>query len=115
MFWAAALLHSGQPARPYRLMFPIATDATGFARASRELSALVSPDIWAMIESVQPFHGGDQAHTAPLAVLQWLVAKADPLVPYQASELLSVLARLALFCHGQGQPSRAWLEPATID
>lgn len=44
-----------------------------------------------------------------------LVAKADPLVPYDAAELLSVLSRLALFCHGQGQPSRAWLEPSTID
>ena len=25
-----------------------------------------------MIESLQPFHSGDRAHTAPLAVLQWL-------------------------------------------
>jgi hypothetical protein len=71
-FWAAAMLHSGQPARPQRLMFPIATKADGFARTARELSSLVAPDLWAMIESLQPFRSGDRAHTAPLAVLQWL-------------------------------------------
>lgn len=45
-----------------------------------------------------------------------LVAQADPVVPYDAAELLSVLARLAIFCDGHGvTDTRAWLEPTTID
>ncbi|MFD0200063.1 MULTISPECIES: hypothetical protein [Saccharothrix] len=45
-----------------------------------------------------------------------LVLRADPLVPYDAAELMSVLARLAMFCdgHGVAEP-RSWLEPSTVD
>lgn len=71
-FWAAAVLHSGHPQRPQRVMFPIATDASAFARMSRELRPLVSAAFWELVEAVQPFHGGDQAHTSPLEVLRWL-------------------------------------------
>jgi hypothetical protein len=44
------------------------------------------------------------------------VLQADPLLPYDAAELMSVLARLAMFCDGHGvTDTQAWLEPATID
>lgn len=71
-FWAAAVLHSGQPRRPQRVMFPIAADASAFARMSRELRPHVAAAFWELVEAVQPFHGGDLAHTAPLEVLRWL-------------------------------------------
>lgn len=71
-FWAAAVMHSGQPARPHQLTFPITTDATSFARKTRELSSLVAPEVWELVDAVQPFHGGDQAYTSPLEVLRWL-------------------------------------------
>ncbi|PFG48262.1 hypothetical protein ATK36_3341 [Amycolatopsis sulphurea] len=45
-----------------------------------------------------------------------LVVQADPMVPYDAAELMSVLARLAVFCDGHGiTGSAGWLEPATVD
>ncbi|MCE7005053.1 hypothetical protein LWC34_19795 [Kibdelosporangium philippinense] len=45
-----------------------------------------------------------------------LVSQASPGVPYETAELMSVLARLAMFCDGHGITSAAeWLEPTTID
>lgn len=45
-----------------------------------------------------------------------LVIRAQPSVPYKASELLSVLARIAVHCymHGITQPNE-WLNPARVD
>ncbi|MFI5588384.1 hypothetical protein ACIA5G_25250 [Amycolatopsis sp. NPDC051758] len=54
------------------MQFPITTKASSFADVRRKLSALVLPDFWAAIEALQPFHGGDRAHTSPLEVLRWL-------------------------------------------
>ncbi|WP_158894136.1 hypothetical protein [Amycolatopsis anabasis] len=71
-FWAAAVMHTGQPAKPTQVQFPITTRASSFAIAEQKLRTLVAPDVWALIEAMQPFHGGDQAHTAPLEVLRWL-------------------------------------------
>jgi hypothetical protein len=71
-FWAAAVRHSGQPAKPTQLQFPIHTSASNFTRTERTLRPLVAPDIWTLIEQMQPFHGSDRAHTAPLEILRWL-------------------------------------------
>ncbi|PXY35263.1 hypothetical protein BAY59_04755 [Prauserella coralliicola] len=71
-FWAAAVQHSGRPARPAQLGFPITTRASAFARQARELRELVSPEVWRVVEATQPFHGGAEAHTSPLEVLRVL-------------------------------------------
>ncbi|MFF7473366.1 hypothetical protein [Streptomyces sp. NPDC008092] len=46
-----------------------------------------------------------------------MVRLADPLLPYQARELLSALAQLALFCNGEGLPGKAevWLVREVIE
>ncbi|MFJ8550874.1 hypothetical protein [Streptomyces sp. NPDC093676] len=46
-----------------------------------------------------------------------VVRLADPLLPYQARELLSVLTQLALFCNGEGLPGKAevWLSREAIE
>ena len=71
-FWYAANNHSGPPDKPNLVVFPIATTAKQFKRYRDDLSALVSPQVWEAIESIQPLHGEERAHTHPLAILQWL-------------------------------------------
>ncbi|GAB3497150.1 hypothetical protein [Amycolatopsis cihanbeyliensis] len=45
-----------------------------------------------------------------------LVRRAGPDLPYGAAELMSVVAKLGMFCDGHGiTDPRAWLDPATID
>ena len=45
-----------------------------------------------------------------------MVSRAGPGLPYDAAELMSVLARLAMFCDGHGiADPMSWLEPTTID
>ncbi|AEK45977.1 hypothetical protein [Amycolatopsis mediterranei] len=70
--WTAVVMHSGRPAKPNQVQFPITTKASSFSEARRKFSALVVPDFWAVIEALQPFHGGNRAHTSPLEVLRWL-------------------------------------------
>jgi len=70
--WEAVLTHSGPPAKPQQVQFPIATAADKFRQPTADLAPLVSPKVWELVESVQPFHAGAQAHTAPLEVLRWL-------------------------------------------
>jgi hypothetical protein len=70
-FWDAVIAHSGPPTRPNRVAFPITATAKSF-RGVGDLKALVAPQVWEVVEAMQPFHGGDEAHTAPLEVLRWL-------------------------------------------
>ncbi|MFE2541857.1 hypothetical protein [Actinacidiphila glaucinigra] len=46
-----------------------------------------------------------------------MVLIADPLTPYKARELLTALAQIALFCHGEGLPAAAevWLSREVIE
>ncbi|MER5909838.1 hypothetical protein ABT124_04860 [Streptomyces sp. NPDC001982] len=46
-----------------------------------------------------------------------VVHLADPLLPYKARELLSALAKLALFCNSEGLPGKAevWLSREVIE
>jgi hypothetical protein len=67
------------------------------------------------VETFVP-HDAGPAWTRVAPAVRALVLQADPLVPYDAAELLSVLARLAMFCDGHGvTDTRAWLTPTTID
>jgi hypothetical protein len=70
--WAAVDAHTGPPLKPRQVHFPITTKQTEFNDAARKLAPLVGPDVWALVERVQPLHGGDLAHTDPLAVLHFL-------------------------------------------
>lgn len=70
--WAAVHEHSGPPAKPKQIEFPITTDAAVFQNVAKKLQRLVAPDVWDMIKEMQPFHGGRLAHTVPLEVLRWL-------------------------------------------
>lgn len=72
VLWAAVELHSGPPANPNRVQFPITTKPRDFRRAAADLQALVAPEVWDVIEKLQPFHGGAEAHTAPLEILRWM-------------------------------------------
>jgi hypothetical protein len=72
VFWAAVVAHSGPPVRPHRVQFPIMTAAAKFGQAAAELQQLVAPNVWELVESLQPFHGAARAHTAPLEILRWL-------------------------------------------
>jgi hypothetical protein len=72
IFWQTVIAHSGQPLKPHRVTFPIAPTETGFRKQANELSMLVAPDVWKVVEAVQPFHGGALAHTHPLEILRWL-------------------------------------------
>jgi hypothetical protein len=54
------------------VQFPIETTSQGFSSRAGELRQLVSPETWQVVEALQPFHGGDQAYTSPLAILAWL-------------------------------------------
>ncbi|WP_020419049.1 hypothetical protein [Amycolatopsis sp. ATCC 39116] len=71
-FWAAVEAHSGTPAEPHRVTFPIHTERKKFTRAAKDLQPLVAPPLWDFVESVQPFHGGSEAHTQPLEILRWM-------------------------------------------
>lgn len=71
-FWQAVIQHSGLPAQPHRVTFPIASTEQRFKAQRKELAPLVNSEVWEVIKALQPFHGGDLAHTAPLEVLRWL-------------------------------------------
>jgi hypothetical protein len=72
-FWAAAVHHSGVPARPTQVAFPIYTSETKFIREARKrLSSLVAPEVWEIVELVQPYHDSSRAHIDPLEVLRFL-------------------------------------------
>ena len=60
------------PRAPHQVTFPIHTQRKRFTKAAKELQPLVSPKVWEYVESVQPLHGGEQAHTHPLEILRWL-------------------------------------------
>jgi hypothetical protein len=69
----AVLAHSGAPERPQDIEFPIyPTNAKGFRDRKRKLAPLIALEVWEMVEMIQPFHGGDVAHTSPLEILRWL-------------------------------------------
>lgn len=70
--WTAVLNQSGLPAKPNQVQFPVAVKEAAFKDAAGKLRALVAPDVWAVIEAVQPLRGGDRAHTAPLEIVRWL-------------------------------------------
>lgn len=72
VFWLAVIAHSGPPAQPHQVAFPITTTTKSFAHQTARLAALVDPRIWETVEAMQPFHEGVQAHTSPLEVLRWL-------------------------------------------
>lgn len=45
-----------------------------------------------------------------------LMTEAEPLAAFQVAEMMSVLARLAIFCEGRGiTDARAWLRPESIE
>jgi hypothetical protein len=71
-FWQAVAQHAGLPEQPHRVTFPIAPTAQKFKGPTKDLAPLVSSKVWEIVEAVQPFHGGNLAHTAPLEVLRWL-------------------------------------------
>ncbi len=72
-FWAAAVLHSGPPENPRELEFPIyATNRSSYTKRAKKLQSLVAPDVWSIVDAMQPFHGGDCAHTSPLEILRYL-------------------------------------------
>ena len=76
-FWRVVIQHSGLPAQPHRITFPIASTEQRFKAPKKELAPLVSSEVWEVIEALQPFHGGDLAHTAPLEVLRWLSKRSQ--------------------------------------
>ncbi len=88
-FWAAAVVHTGPPAHPQAVQFPIAPTARRFADPARRLAPLVAATVWETVAAVQPFHGGPQAHTAPLEVLRWL-SNADKHRSLRVVQRLSV-------------------------
>lgn len=71
-FWAAALGHSGMPARPHVVNFPITTTERAFRRQENDLKQLVAPEVWELVDAVQPLRGGAEAYTSPLEILRWL-------------------------------------------
>lgn len=70
-FWAAAVSHSGQPDKPQRITFPIATKEKSFKDNAKDLQPLVPPAFWDFVEAIQPFHA-PRPHTVPLESLRWL-------------------------------------------
>ena len=69
----AVLAHSGTPEHPQSIEFPIyPKDAKPFRDKKKQLEPLVAPQVWKMVETLQPFHGGDRAHTSPIEILRWL-------------------------------------------
>jgi hypothetical protein len=70
--WAAVELHSGPPANPHRIQFPITSKPKDLRKAAADVQALVAPPVWDIIEALQPLHGGAEAHTAPLEILRWM-------------------------------------------
>jgi hypothetical protein len=71
-FWAAALAHSGMPAKPHAVTFPLATaDDKSFKNRAKELRPLVAPEFWELVEAVQPLHS-ERPLDAPLEWLRWL-------------------------------------------
>jgi len=72
VMWAAVHAHSGPPAKPKQVEFPITTNTATFQNVAKKLQPLVAADVWNMVEESQPFHGAQLAHAAPLEVLRWL-------------------------------------------
>jgi hypothetical protein len=71
--YEAVLAYSGTPERPQGIEFPIyLQDSKDFRTRERKLAPQVAPNVWEMVEAVQPFHGEDRAHTSPLEILRWL-------------------------------------------
>ena len=67
------------------------------------------------IETYVP-HNASPAWDRVAPDVRRLVLKADALVPYSAAELMSVLARLGMFCDRNGiTTAEDWLEPTTIE
>lgn len=71
-FWAAVHDHSGPPARPQRIEFPICPSEAKSNDKAKELAALVAPDVWRVVDAVQPFRERSSAHLNPLEMLRWL-------------------------------------------
>jgi len=71
-FWAAANAHSGPPANPTIVTFPISPTAQKYKRPTAELKLLVAPEVWDIVDAVQPFPGGNVAHTSPIEILRYL-------------------------------------------
>lgn len=71
-FWAAVAAHSGPPSNPASVSFPICRTTASYRRPAKELRPLVAPQIWTIVDSLQPFHGGPLTHTAPLEILRHL-------------------------------------------
>lgn len=68
--WAAVYQHSGPPARPQVVQFPIVGEAARMTGYRKDLQPLVSPGVWDLVEAVQPHHLDDpQRH--PLETLRW--------------------------------------------
>ena len=67
MIWFASVIESGDPPPgPKRIAFPAWDDVTTYK--ARGLHA-VSPNIRALIETLQPYHAGKDARTHPLWIL----------------------------------------------
>ena len=70
--WAAVRAHSGQPVAPHRIRFPIDTSERAFAVHAQEVRKFVRPQVWQLVEKVQPFQLGGDATAHPLERLRWL-------------------------------------------
>ena len=70
--WFAVNQYSGPPANPNQVTFPIAPTNAKMTRARNDLASLVSPDVWDVVDALQPYHGGTDAYMAPLEILRWL-------------------------------------------
>lgn len=71
IFWDAVHAHSGPPAKPNQIYFPILSTHEALRRATRDLAPLVSPDVWGLVLKYQPVDE-DEPSLSPMATLQWL-------------------------------------------
>jgi hypothetical protein len=56
-FWAAVNAYSGPPPRPSTVFFPISRTDDSYKKPTRELKPLVAPDVWKVVDAVQPLYG----------------------------------------------------------
>jgi len=70
--WDAVNHHSGPPAKPTLIHFPICVTENAFTKVAQKMEPLVAPEVWDVIRRVQPFHLSEHAHKNPLAALHWL-------------------------------------------
>lgn len=70
--WSAVHHHSGPPSSPVRIGFPITSTQKDFNREAKRQRDLVAPRVWEIVEALQPLHGQDKAHTAPLEIVRWM-------------------------------------------